>query len=69
MRYGLRVAEINTLRDWSKKSRGVDQSIWKWSDYKTHDPPLPFGTKLSDDPPLNEGWKLRDRPPIKRDIF
>ena len=27
MRYGLRVAEINTLRDWSKKSRGVDQSI------------------------------------------
>ena len=33
---------------------GVRRTISKCGNEKTHDPPLPFGTKLSD-PPLNEG--------------
>ena len=41
------------IRDWSK-STGVGRSISKCGGKKTHDPPLPFGTRLSD-PPLNEG--------------
>lgn len=43
------------FRDWSKSTGGgVGRNISTCGGLKTHDPPLPFGTKLSD-PPLNEG--------------
>ena len=35
----------------------VGRSIWKCGWQKTHDPPPPFGTKMTD-PPLKQGWKL-----------
>ena len=42
-------------RDWTKSTGGgVDRIVSKCGVYKTHDPPLLSGTKLSD-PPLNEG--------------
>ena len=45
----------NNVRDWSKSTgEGVGWSISKCGGWKTHNPPFPFGTKLSD-PPLNEG--------------
>ena len=40
----------------------------KFGGQKTHDPPPPFGMKLSE-PILNEGRKSHDRLPITLDIF
>ena len=34
-----------------KKYGGVSRSIWKCGWYQTHDPPSPFGTKMTDPPP------------------
>ena len=37
-------------------------------DQKTHGPPPPFGTKMTD-PPLKQGWKLHDVLLVKTWMF
>ena len=37
-------------------------------DKKSHGPPPPFGTKMTD-PPLKQGWKLHDLPLVKTWMF
>ena len=52
-----------------QKVKGLmGQSIWKWDGWKTYDPPLLLGTKLSY-PPVHEGWKLHNPPRMKHEFF
>ena len=55
--------EKSQLRDWSKSigGGGGPEHLEMWL-IKTHDPPPPFGTKMTD-PPLKQDWKLHDPPP------
>ena len=62
-----------SIRDWSKSI--VDGGGGGWAgtianvvDKKTHGPPPPFGTKMTD-PPLKQGWKLHDLPLVKTWMF
>ena len=47
---------------------GSGQKVWGGGGVdKKHDPPPPFGTKMTDQP-LKQGWKLHDPPPSLWDM-
>ena len=52
-RHLFRIFALN-LRDWLKSIGGWAGAFGNVVDKKTHDPPPPFGTKMTD-PPLKQG--------------
>ena len=46
---------------------GSGQKVWGGGVDKKHDPPPPYGTKMTDQP-LKQGWKLHDPPPSLWDM-